>query len=514
MTKPARDNIVSSIAQAPPAAPPGAAPSRTRAELPEQVPPERQLQRAIAHLRELSPVVEEQAAVRSAGRRDAAFRRLLVVADFLGAAVALAVVQLLTNYDDRFFLLYLGLPIVIVISKASGLYDREELVVAKTTLNEAPALFQLATLYTLLITVLAPGLLGMPLTTHTILAFWTLLFFGIIGSRLLARRFARQITPTERCLVLGQESQAVGANAKFSNHDGLHAQIVAYLPFGEFELTRPRATESAFASYIAERDIHRVIIASGDSQESVLEAVRYFKAYHLKVSVLPSLLDAVGSSVEFDDIHGTTLLGVRTFGLSRSSRILKRGFDVVGSSLFLVFGSPLFLAIALAIKLDSRGPVYFKQTRVGRDGRRFTVIKFRTMRTDAEQMRAELEALNETRGLFKLTDDPRVTRVGRFLRRHSLDELPQFLNVLRGEMSLVGPRPLVVEEDARVAGWQRNRLYLEPGITGAWQIMGSTRVPLEEMAVMDYLYIVNWSLWSDAKILLRTVRHVVGSRGL
>ncbi len=253
--------------------------------------------------------------------------------------------------------LFIGLPVVVLISKAIGLYDREELVVAKTTLNEAPALFQLATLYTLLITVLAPGLLG----TGTLRRRRSSRSGASSSSASpepasLARRFGRSLTPSERCLVLGNEAQAVGAQAKFSNHDGLHAEIVAYLPFGEFELSRPRATESAFASYIAERDIHRVIIAHGDSSKSVLEAVRYFKAYHLKVSVLPSLLDAVGSSVEFDEVHGTTLLGVRTFGLTRSSQILKRGFDVAGSAVLLLLASPLLLAIAVAIKLGSQGP--------------------------------------------------------------------------------------------------------------------------------------------------------------
>jgi lipopolysaccharide/colanic/teichoic acid biosynthesis glycosyltransferase len=142
------------------------------------------------------------------------------------------------------------------------------------------------------------------------------------------------------------------------------------------------------------------------------------------------------------------------------------------------------------------------------------MIKFRSMVDGAEQVREQLEDLNESNGLFKLTRDPRVTRVGRLLRGRSLDELPQLINVLRGEMSLVGPRPLVLDEDALVEGWHRNRLLLTPGMTGPWQVLSPPRPPLAEMVKVDYLYAVNWSLWNDVKILLRTLRHIVGRRGV
>jgi lipopolysaccharide/colanic/teichoic acid biosynthesis glycosyltransferase len=170
--------------------------------------------------------------------------------------------------------------------------------------------------------------------------------------------------------------------------------------------------------------------------------------------------------------------------------------------------APLMLAIAIAIRLDSPGPVFFRQPRVGRDGRHFDIFKYRSMVVDAEAQKERLRALNEVGvGMFKIKHDPRVTRIGSFLRKTSLDELPQLFNVLRGEMSLVGPRPLVIEEDAMVVGMDRSRLHLTPGMTGPWQIMG-TRVPMHEMVAMDYLYVANWSLWQDFKVLLRTVRHV------
>jgi lipopolysaccharide/colanic/teichoic acid biosynthesis glycosyltransferase len=234
----------------------------------------------------------------------------------------------------------------------------------------------------------------------------------------------------------------------------------------------------------------------------------------VRVSVLPRIFEVVGSAVEFDDVDGMTMLGIRRFGLARSSRLLKRAFDIVATSVGLVVIGPLIAAIALAIRIDSKGPIFFRQVRVGRDGEHFRIFKFRSMVADADAQKEALRSLNEAGdGLFKIADDPRVTRVGGFLRRTSLDELPQVFNVLRGEMSLVGPRPLVVDEDAQVLGLDRSRLHLTPGMTGPWQVLGS-RVPIQEMVGIDYLYVANWSLWLDLKLLLRTARHVVRGRNV
>ncbi|MCW2990394.1 MAG: sugar transferase, partial [Solirubrobacterales bacterium] len=225
------------------------------------------------------------------------------------------------------------------------------------------------------------------------------------------------------------------------------------------------------------------------------------------------VLEVVGSNVEFDNLGGVPLLGVRPFRLSRSSLIVKRSFDVVCASIALLLAAPVMVVAAIAIKLDSRGPIFFRQTRVGREGATFGMIKFRTMVPDADALKAELAALNETQGIFKMADDPRITRAGRFLRRASIDEIPQLLNVLRGEMSLVGPRPLIADEDAQITGFDRRRLNLTPGMTGHWQILGSSRIPLGEMVKIDYLYVAGWSLWSDVKLLLRTIPYVLARRG-
>jgi lipopolysaccharide/colanic/teichoic acid biosynthesis glycosyltransferase len=150
---------------------------------------------------------------------------------------------------------------------------------------------------------------------------------------------------------------------------------------------------------------------------------------------------------------------------------------------------------------------------VGRDGKHFEIFKFRTMVPEAEVLKSDLVHLNETEGLFKIADDPRITRAGRLLRRTALDELPQLFNVWRGEMSLVGPRPLVTDEDAKIEGLDRSRLHLTPGMTGDWQILGSVRTPLHEMVGIDYLYVANWSLWTDLKIMLRTIPYMLARRG-
>jgi lipopolysaccharide/colanic/teichoic acid biosynthesis glycosyltransferase len=180
----------------------------------------------------------------------------------------------------------------------------------------------------------------------------------------------------------------------------------------------------------------------------------------------------------------------------------------------LVLLSPLFLLLAIAIKLDSRGPVFFRQKRIGRRGEQFEMFKFRSMVRDAESIKDGLKDHNEVEGgLFKITEDPRITFTGRFLRRMSLDELPQLINVVTGHMSLVGPRPLVPDEDALIEGWERRRLAVQPGMTGLWQIFGSSRIPMHDMVKIDYLYGANWSIWLDLKILMRTVPYVLRQRG-
>jgi exopolysaccharide biosynthesis polyprenyl glycosylphosphotransferase len=458
-------------------------------------------------------------------RRDALFRRALLAADVVAIVTALS---LTVGLSSRALQLTWGsialVPLLLFWAKLNGLYDRDESLLRKTTLDEAPSLFQLATLFALA-TWLADGLLvsGRQLDRHQTLFLWIGLTALLMLLRSVARMVVLRIAPAERCLFIGDELSVETVRAKLASHGGIKAKIVAHL---DLDKAAPWSTDSFSAPRLSEirdlaqsLDVHRAIIAPGsaagaDSREA-LNLVRTLKAVGVRVSVLPRMLEVVGSSVEFDDIHGVTLMGVRRFDLTRSSAAVKRAFDLVGASLGLLAISPLMIALAIAVKLDSRGPVFFRQLRVGRHGRRFYMLKFRTMVPEADVMKDALRHRNEAlEGLFKIAADPRVTRIGRFLRRTALDELPQLFNVVAGEMSLVGPRPLVIEEDQKIEGWHRRRLELMPGMTGPWQILGPSRVPLKEMVTLDYLYVANWSLWTDVKILLRTVPHVLGRRGL
>jgi exopolysaccharide biosynthesis polyprenyl glycosylphosphotransferase len=258
----------------------------------------------------------------------------------------------------------------------------------------------------------------------------------------------------------------------------------------------------------------RLVVSHSElSEDQVVDIVRRCKGLAMKVSLLPQVFDALGPSVEIDDVEGVTLLGINPPVLGRSSRVMKRGLDLAGAFALIVVLLPLLIAIAVAIKLDSRGPIFFRQNRVGKGGTRFDVLKFRTMHRDAEQRREELLADSIDPNWLHLENDPRITRVGGRLRHLSLDELPQLWNVLTGEMSLVGPRPLIESEDRMIGGWGRSRLDLTPGMTGVWQVLGRTNIPFEEMVKLDYLYVTNWSLWTDIRLLLRTLPAVVTRRG-
>jgi exopolysaccharide biosynthesis polyprenyl glycosylphosphotransferase len=271
------------------------------------------------------------------------------------------------------------------------------------------------------------------------------------------------------------------------------------------------------ASVIENERIDRVIIAfSRSSHEQLLESIRACRDAGVTVDVVPRLFEFLDGVRALDQVGGMPLLSIGAPMLTSSSMAAKRVLDVAGSALLIALFSPLMLAIAIAIKLESRGPVFFRQPRAGRANTSFHLAKFRSMYVDAEQRKAEMEALNESTDgvMFKIRRDPRITRVGYFLRRSSLDELPQLFNVLRGEMSLVGPRPLIFPETAALEeDWHLRRLELRPGLTGPWQIYGRSQSPFQEMVRFDYQYVAGWSLARDIEILLATLPAVMSGRG-
>jgi exopolysaccharide biosynthesis polyprenyl glycosylphosphotransferase len=261
--------------------------------------------------------------------------------------------------------------------------------------------------------------------------------------------------------------------------------------------------------------IDEVLIADpAFPQEEAVELVDRCHRHGVRVRVAPSTMEILMDRVEFVPGQSLPLFELKPPVFEGVDFVVKRSFDLVGAAVLLALASPLLAGIAVAVKLDSRGPLLFRSRRPGLGGHPFACLKFRTMREGAESMQDQLEEHNEKGGaLFKMRADPRVTRVGAFLRRWSLDELPQLLNVLRGEMSLVGPRPLPQRDYQRLEDWHRKRYLVLPGMTGLWQVSGRSELDFDELVRLDFLYLERWSVFLDLTIMLKTVPAVIRSRG-
>jgi exopolysaccharide biosynthesis polyprenyl glycosylphosphotransferase len=453
----------------------------------------------------LRPSVQGQ----SARRREVLGRLALLSADVIAVTMSMTLVTLITGATMPVWGLAV-LPLFALLAKTAGLYDRDQFVLHKTTLNEAPALVAVTSIFVLFI----QGSEAVSFDARSQpFVLWALIVASLIVLRGTARFLTVRLMDRERVLVIGDAETASMVKRKLAGDLSLNAVVVGRVSaqpgvggLGDSML----GTVEDLPEVIDAHRVERVVVAPRhEGGDDVVDIVRLATACGVRVAVLPRLLEVIGTSVEFDDLGGRLILGVRGFGLTPSSRLLKRGFDIVVATVLLILILPLVLTLAIAVKLTSRGPVLFRQTRVGRHGRQFQMLKFRTMVSDAESRKHLLAEQNQAAPLFKIANDPRTTTLGRLLRRYSLDELPQLFSVLRGDMSLVGPRPLIPEEDRLFSGWQRRRYDVAPGITGPWQIVGSSRVPVEDMLTLDYLYCSSWSLWLDAKILARTIPYVL-----
>jgi exopolysaccharide biosynthesis polyprenyl glycosylphosphotransferase len=262
--------------------------------------------------------------------------------------------------------------------------------------------------------------------------------------------------------------------------------------------------------------VHGVIFAEGSfaTPADFRRTAWQLEAKDIQMIVVPAVTDISAQRLEIRPVAGLPLLDVDRPQAIAAARWIKRSFDLLGSTFLLIVSAPVMALVALAIKLEDGGPVLFRQTRVGLKGETFECLKFRSMVTDAEARLAALMAANEGAGpLFKMTKDPRITRVGRFIRRFSLDELPQFFNAFRGDMSLVGPRPALPSEVAQYDSDARRRLDVRPGLTGLWQVSGRSNLSWDDTVRLDLYYVDNWSLVQDLMILAKTARAVVGSAG-
>ena len=460
--------------------------------------------------------------VRPGSRRDSTVRRLLASSDAAAVLLALTLALTLTDRGSIRQAVTWGLAsllIMIVLFKLYGLYDRDVKRMSHSTVDDVPWVFHAViagTLLTWLYVRISPMRRFDVMETVTFaVASMALVLLG----RCIARSTAANWLEPEKALMVGGGTMATVLAGKLAAHPEYRSHVIGALSRGGHDESAPAGlpvlgSVAELETVAARNGATRVIVSQAEIAQSELEGLlRRCRALALKVSLLPQLSDVLGPAVEVDDVEGVTVLGVNPPWLPRSSRAIKRALDLtVAVGMLLVF-LPLLGVIAAAIKLESRGPVFFTQVRVGRGGRRFRVLKFRTMVRDAEQLRTALLVQSKDPNWLALDNDPRVTRVGRFLRLSSLDELPQLWNVLRGEMSMVGPRPLIEAEDAMVHGWARRRLDLTPGITGYWQVLGRTRIPFEEMVKLDYLYVMNWSLWEDLRLMLRTLPVVAARKG-
>jgi exopolysaccharide biosynthesis polyprenyl glycosylphosphotransferase len=462
--------------------------------------------------------------------RDYLLRRLLLLGDLaaLGASfltvLLIAPVREQTLADGVWFLL--TLPAWALILRAYGLYERSVRRIAHTVLDDAAAVFHSVLVGTLLLWALYRLLPAPRLVLEQVFLFAALSLVAVLVARHAIRYSFIRFRSPERVLMIGTGQATKTMLKKIGNHPEY-----GLLPVGvvstRIDLRLPardpedvpmigHLDEIDVAETVERLGVDRVVVsgAGGSVQAQPVDLVSELHRAGVKVSVLPQLFDALGSALEPDEIEGFPVLGVRPPVLSRSSRALKRSMDVALSSIALLIAAPLLILIALAIKLDSRGPVLFRQTRIGKGGRGFRLVKFRTMVVDAEAKTKELMSQSKDPNWLDLDEDPRVTRLGGFLRHSSLDELPQLWNVLGGQMSLVGPRPLSENDDRGVEGWGRARLDLTPGVTGLWQVLGRTTIPFEEMIKLDYLYVTNWSLFGDIKLVLRTLPVVLSRRGV
>jgi len=481
-----------------------------------------------ARTREL---LERRRASKVVHRRGWLVRRALAIADVLGLTAAFALALWLfgdgasMTAADRIeprlevMLFALTLPGWVVVAKLYGLYDRDEERTDHSTADDFGGVFHM-------ITVGAWGLFAGTWLTgladpqlDKIIGFWFLAILLVCTARAGARAFCRrQVEYLQNTIIVGAGDVGQLIAKKYLNHPEYGINLVGFVDAEPKErredlghLTLLGGPER-IGELVELLDVERVLVAfSKECHEETLDLVRRLKEYDVQIDVVPRLYEVVGPGVGMHTVEGIPLLGLAPPRLSRSSRLLKRTMDLALTIPGLVAIAPLLLAIAVAIKLeDRRGPVFFRQVRMGAEGT-FRIWKFRTMWVDADERKHEFAHLNKHLApggdsrMFKIDDDPRVTRVGRVLRRYSLDELPQLFNVVAGDMSLVGPRPLILEEDGEIAEWGRRRLDLKPGITGIWQVLGRDDIPFDEMVNLDYLYVTGWSLQRDGRLLLCTL---------
>jgi exopolysaccharide biosynthesis polyprenyl glycosylphosphotransferase len=453
-------------------------------------------------------------------RRGALLRRLLALSDWTALIATLLFVTAATTSTDvaDLFWAVLFSPSWIIVVKLHGLYDHDHRRIRHSTLDEVPSLVSATVLGTLVLdALLAVSPVG-PLSPKSAIALGVGTLVGSFVLRGVLRWVWHRATPMALGIVVGAPATVDTVARRVVTHPETRLHLVGYLSNSteedSAELVR-LGTLSDISEVAAVAGIERVVVTEQQMSEPAAERlIEECKELGLALTFLPQHYGLLGPGIELNRLAELPVLDFRFSDPPRSTQAMKRAMDVFFSALVLAIVSPILVLASLAILIDSGRPVFFRQKRAGKDGETFTMLKFRTMVADAEERLGELIDLSKLdEPAFKIPDDPRVTRVGKFLRRTSIDELPQLINVLRGQMSLVGPRP---EEEAVVALYderQRGRLAIKPGLTGPMQVYGRSDLTFEERLAMERDYLDNLSLLTDLQILIRTPRAIVRGEG-
>ena len=436
---------------------------------------------------------------------------------FLGKSPAI-IPQLTRFYYILIFVTFLWLALF----KLLGLYDKKDIT---STADEASSIFGATIVGTLLLLALlflyrgfwfSRALLLYALAICSALMIFSRYMLG--GAR---REFYKRGIGVRRTLIIGAGEIGRGLAFKMFSEKDIGYKAVAFLDDDpdkagkNFHGVPVMGSIISTKNKIKELNIDEVILATGKlHQQKVLDIITECEGEGVEFKLVPGILELIASRISTDEIGGIPLLTVKEIRLQGFNALLKRFVDIAVSLSGLLLLSPLILLVAIAVRLESKGPILFMQKRVGKDGRTFNLYKFRSMIQGAEAMFERVVAEKGGDILrFKAKDDPRTTRVGRIIRKFSIDELPQLVNVLIGDMSLVGPRPPVPIEVEKYSAWHKKRLRIRPGITGLWQVSGRSELPFEDMVRLDVYYIENWSLWMDFRIILRTIPTVVFGSG-
>lgn len=458
-----------------------------------------------------------------ARQRGTVLAKALFWGDTLAAVAAAAVAIALfesTSYASLGYVAAAGM-IWPLAAFSIGLYRSDQLANWASAVSEVPRAFVAMLLITW---PLYGGAVALGLDSPIVLTVMTIAATALLtGISRAAVRSTLHKAPElrQRTLIIGSGVVAGQVVTKLNNNTQFGLEAVGLIDDDMHHVGSPDLPWLGgfddLAEVIEAKRIDRVIIAfSRASHEQLLESIRACRDAGVAVDVVPRLFEFLDGVRALDQVGGLPLLSIGAPTLTSASMAAKRLLDVAGSAFLITVFSPLMIAIAIAVKLESRGPVFFRQPRAGRGNSSFQLIKFRSMYIDAEERKKEMAQLNESSDgvMFKIRRDPRVTRVGRTIRRFSLDELPQLFNVLKGEMSLVGPRPLIFPETAALdENWHLRRLELRPGLTGPWQVYGRSQNPFQEMVRFDYQYVAGWSLARDIEILFATLPAVVSGRG-